>query len=776
MLLFLTLSCFPPAPTWGPVDQGPDGVVVPDPGSGQVLVAGGVDDAVHRVDVSGSCSAPTHLARDPAGVAWVTCAGQGRLLRVSAGPKAEVLDLPASCSEPSAIAWAPTDHVWVACGQAREVLRLDRDGVLVDSKDLDLVPTSVAADRRGGVWVAGLERGELVRFEGGEAASAVDVEAPAALVAIGPDSAAWSLRDGNQFLCRVPAGSETASCGETGSTEPRSITFDRSGRAYVIHQQDVVVYDAFDGTWRDTWPAVFQGASGATLGPDGLLWVVDATAGELVRLDRAGERQGSLGLAVTESAGLGDMGGQLGLWLGRPWGQEVSLASVAPLELVGHLRVLATGDLDGDGLDDLVTFTEEDEICWLAGADFASWGDPDSAACWDGGDELVLGVRTLLEDISGDGVDDLLFTVSLDASAEEVNELYVVFGGAAPFGSSLADVAHVRLDADYKIDGTVVDEIHGEGATMAVADLDRDGFQDLLIGANVHGWAGDAPSVAWLVRGRSEADWRSLHGTHLFDAATWTFQSEARQFGVGVDIGGDRDGDGVPELVIVAPSALEAGGSTFQGAAFVYDGEALASSAAGPVMDTTALELRVEEGYDDTATYDGWAGSLNHARWAGDLDGDGLDDLLLTGAGIGLGGLVNNGMVGWVLGDADLGEGGTIDEHLTMVPGVASDQTLGVVAPWIADFDGDGFSDVLVPAREHDNRSGRVAIFYGGRVPLSAPGEHLSFAAAETSIDGPVDGFIGSSEVRTGDFDGDGRQELAFGGVDRVYILDGPHR
>jgi len=248
-------------------------------------------------------------------------------------------------------------------------------------------------------------------------------------------------------------------------------------------------------------------------------------------------------------------------WGGAPQSATVSEADlrVASSERhSGSAGALALGDLDGDGLAELVVAASSDstayeragKVSWIDGATTAAGGDialEDAAGAVTGGaSNQYLGSAVATGDVDGDGHADLL----VGARGMDVPDSYA--GGVVVLlGSSLAGGEIGVDDADATVEGR--DRSDYCGSTLAVAtDLDGDGGQELLVGC--YGGGGVYLALSGSLTGGTSS---------LSDAeAGWRSSESYSHAGTSLAFGGDFNGDGEADLVIGDPYADDGGTSS----------------------------------------------------------------------------------------------------------------------------------------------------------------------------------------------------------------------
>ena len=233
---------------------------------------------------------------------------------------------------------------------------------------------------------------------------------------------------------------------------------------------------------------------------------------------------------------------------------DVATASVRG-RWVGWLAQGA-GDADGDGVNDLAVGRGKslDPAFAGEGAVYLMEGDtlPSASSLLDArgefegqstGDMVRFGA---LGDLDGDGLADL--TVGARSDNDSMWE-WSASGSAAVYLAGGPPGTRSSADADAVMYGTWFEQ--ALGAAVASADLDGDGYGDLLLGAPE--WETDIGVVA-IVPGNPSATWdhqvSSAASTLVYGGAGASSLGEAPFCAPG-----DLDGDGDPDLALSSPAS-----------------------------------------------------------------------------------------------------------------------------------------------------------------------------------------------------------------------------
>jgi hypothetical protein len=298
--------------------------------------------------------------------------------------------------------------------------------------------------------------------------------------------------------------------------------------------------------------------------------------------------------------------------------------------------VSSAGDVNGDGFDDLIIGAPYgDKPTTNAGSAYIVYGRAGGFANVDlkaltssqgyviqGNGYAGISVSGH-GDINGDGLDDLVVaTFHNSGFSQGTPETYVVFGKANR--SANVDLANLATADGFKVSGPS-ESAYYRGFALTVAnagDVNGDGFDDVLIGAQ---YASGYKGAAYVVYGKASG-FGAIDVTNLAPSAGFAIQGAATNdfMGFSVAAAGDVNGDGFDD-VIVGAGGSDVGGQD-AGQVFVIFG-----SAARPGTIDVA-NLPASSGFAIRGNSPN-AGAGWTVSGAGDVNGDGYDDMIVRASG-----------------------------------------------------------------------------------------------------------------------------------------------
>jgi hypothetical protein len=387
-----------------------------------------------------------------------------------------------------------------------------------------------------------------------------------------------------------------------------------------------------------------------------------------------------------------------------------------------EMSVSDAGDVNGDGIGDLIigvphenpsgpssgssyvvfgTAAGFDDVLSLTALNGTNGFRIDGAAAFDGSGFAVSGAG----DVNGDGFDDVIVGAgSADPNGNNSGSSYVVFGSNSGFAPEIS-VGALNGTNGFRIDGGAASGYTG-GAVSSAGDINGDGFDDLIIG-NYRSRLGDTFVVLGTGSFSSTLALSALDGSNGFRV-----HSPPIDFiGFSVSGAGDINGDGIDDLIIGAP-AKDQGTAYGAGASYVVFGK---TSGFTSLLDVTTLDGTNGFRINGTASYD-QAG--NSVSGAGDINGDGFDDLIVGARFADQNGSYS-GSTYVVFGAASFGatlELSSLDGNTGFRLDGDANFVSGFSVSGAGDINGDGFDDLVsgAPNASFFSRDGAAFVVFGG--------------------------------------------------------------
>jgi hypothetical protein len=385
------------------------------------------------------------------------------------------------------------------------------------------------------------------------------------------------------------------------------------------------------------------------------------------------------------------------------------------------------------------------------------------------GNGLVGSSAAIVGDLDGDGLADIVIGAPRDdQGGEEAGAVYLLYGRDMAFDRQLplrhADAAFIGRKGWDQFGSSVA----------SAGDFNGDGFADFLVGApagdyELGDYAGPGQGSVYLITG-SSMRWSGTNDNHHASGGgsivRFVDSQTVGSAGMSVAGVGDVDGDGYDDFVVGAPLRAQPGQNS-SGAVYLVYGQTVWDIPPGPVG---SLWL------DDVSA--GWVNDVDDTilgvavAGAGDVNGDGYADILIGAGGNG------NDTVGrayLVYGRSArfTGLGNISDTDAMFISGEDSSSTVGYSLAGLGDLDSDGYDDVIIG--NPDLGGNDVAYLYYGRAEAFNATQDIS--AADTVFKGETISFLGPNLASAGDVNGDGYRDLAIGagymGVDAVYVFLG---
>jgi FG-GAP repeat protein len=410
----------------------------------------------------------------------------------------------------------------------------------------------------------------------------------------------------------------------------------KSGRSYVVFgQSEKAVINL---------SALAAQGTGFILDGDGFL----TQSGNSVSAagDVNGDGMADLLVGASNATPNGSNSGRVYLVYGKKDSEPVSLSDVIngiggivfngenPNEYAGT-DVAAAGDVNGDGYSDiLISAPQASPTLTRSGRCYVVFGGRglsnielknlesaglgfyiNGAAREDyAGDSI-----STAGDVNGDGLADLLIGAPrADTPGIDAGRVWVVYGKESTSLVQLADVSNG--EGGFVLSSEQTGSMTGF-AVSAAGDINGDGLADVVIGAPEYEVAPNSLGRVYLVFGKKDQEAVLLGNVALGQGGFSITGTENRgDFGMAVSAGGDLNGDGLSDVIVGAPNSE--GNSYRSGISYAIFGK---TNTLPILLDSVLGGLTGFAFFGDQASdHSGLSVS-----GGGDLNGDGLDDVLI---------------------------------------------------------------------------------------------------------------------------------------------------
>jgi hypothetical protein len=352
-------------------------------------------------------------------------------------------------------------------------------------------------------------------------------------------------------------------------------------------------------------------------------------------------------------------------------------------------------------------------------------------------------------DTDGDGTTDFLVAApDNDDVYTTGGKVYLIRSADVPGVSSVplndAAIAWTGTGPGHNLGGYVQSKALGPAG-----DIDGDGLDDILIGEPLYASsAGTLDGRVYLVKGASISATGPVTIPSI-DTADIIFHGPVYgQLGHAVANLGEVNGGGLPDLLFGAPNA--SGG---KGVAYLFYGENLGSA--------TDLYVGLDADVQFTAEAPGDELALRVAT-AGDVDADGLNDVLIAAPSNDVGGESRSGRVYLMLATSITAAVHSASADADwLFNGTNSNDLAGHAIAGAGDIDKDGYAEFMIAAKGQDSfgsNSGMVYVLNGGDLPI-----FRTFALADAwyKLGGELAGDRAGHDIsNAGDVDTDGRNDI----------------
>lgn len=437
---------------------------------------------------------------------------------------------------------------------------------------------------------------------------------------------------------------------------------------------------------------------------------------------------------------------------------------------VGCCNIFASGgnilDFNGDGVTDIVLQAYSKTYIIFGNSTVGSTGLIDVTTLNGKNGFLITGLTgqyaTATQyaagagDVNGDGLGDIV--IGAPDVANQAGASYLIFGKSGIGGGS-ATLNIPVVNATYGLTITGIKAGDKSGSTVGSAgDINDDGYADFFITATTEIGEFPQPQEAYIIFGKSDI---GVNGSLSLSSLNGQNGFTIPNMNGPISSAGDVNADGIEDLIIGNPNPYinPLSHNPVINSYVLFGRKNIGSSGSfnlASINGTNGFTI------GDIMSNDDFGFSVSNA---GDVNGDGVTDLIIGAINVNGYGLTEAGAAAIIFGKSGIGSHGTSYLNPTTLNGINGYIIAGAVkyaqAGWsvsgAGDINADGIDDLLIGAPQADSHGNTYVVFgqtsiVNGIFSLSTLNGNNGFYCVETTTS-DLSGWVVN---RAGDINADG--------------------
>jgi len=357
--------------------------------------------------------------------------------------------------------------------------------------------------------------------------------------------------------------------------------------------------------------------------------------------------------------------------------------------------VTSLGDLDGDGIEDIVVGASQSQSVWILF--LTQSGTVKSYYQYNEGNGAFGNCVANIGDLDGDGNNDIVVGDYYDSEVQSSSgAVWILF-----LNSDGTIKSHQKITQGVGGFSGVLEGNHHFGESVSsLGDLDGDGVLDIAVGAQCAG--NGYKGAVWILFLNTDGTVKSYQKISDNEGGFSGGLDASDYFGTSVTNISDLDKDGIQDIAVGA--SYDGDGHSYAGAIWI-----LFMNGDGTVKDQQKISATEGEFTGELEYYDMFGKSLTSI---GDFNSDGTEDIAV-GSWWDDDGETDRGAV-WLL---YLNRNGTVNSYTKIsdtnenFTGNLSGDAFGRSVSLLNDIDGDGFKDLVVGARDDGSQNHKGAVW-----------------------------------------------------------------